>query len=260
MSTDDNQRNPFFRPMFVGAAVLVALVVVIGVVIAIMNAARVDDSERVAAPAPSPSTTPTSEPMDVEGGASVCGLDGIEMSNSLSSTPEAEWAYQGTTAYPMSAEYGPAATSEEGARYCFQRSPAGALFMAANAAVQGSDSSVSEAWSKYGIADGPYYDELMDEEGGTTSGSDDAGSLESEGTRMSVAGFRILAYDGDVARVDLAVRGSYGGQFLTMSGVYELVWRDGDWKISTDVAEPLNTALIPDMTGYTPWGDGVSTR
>ncbi|MBD5788349.1 hypothetical protein IF650_19490 [Cellulosimicrobium terreum] len=249
MATDDNEQNPFTRPRFITATVLVALIVVLGIVLAIVNATRSDDPDPApepSSPSPTTSAAPTTEPSDDAGGASVCGLGGEELTGSLSTAPEAEWAYQGTTAYPTSPEYGPGETTADGVRFCFQHSPTGALFMAANALVQGSDPVVSQAWVDYSLADGPYRDELIGQVGDTSG---------SEGTRMSLAGFRMLAYDGDTARVDLAVRASSGGQNLTLSGVYKLVWQDGDWKISADVAQPLNTATVPDLAGYITWGE-----
>ncbi|MDF2826778.1 MAG: putative rane protein [Mycobacterium sp.] len=249
MATDDNEQNPFTRPGFIAAAVVVALVVVLGIVIAIVNATRSgnpDPAPEPSAPSPTTSAAPTSEPSHVAGGASVCGLEGEELSGTLSTAPAADWAYQGTTAYPTSPEFGPGETSADGVRFCFQHSPTGALFMAANALVQGSDPAVSQAWIEYGLADGPYREELIGQVGDTSG---------SEGTRMSLAGFRMLAYDGDTARVDLAVRAPSEGQNLTLSGVYELVWQDGDWKISADVVRPLNTATVPDLAGYITWGE-----
>ncbi|MBE9924858.1 hypothetical protein G8C93_02995 [Cellulosimicrobium cellulans] len=248
MATDDNEQNPFTRPGFIAAAVVVAIVVVLGIVIAIVNATRSDDPDPTEPSPTSPTTSaaPTPEPSDVAGGASVCGLEGEELAGTLSTAPAANWAYQGTTAYPTSPDFGPGETSADGVRFCFQHSPTGALFMAANALVQGSDPAVSQAWVEYGLADGPHREELLGQVGDTSG---------SEGTRMSLAGFRMLAYDGDTARVDLAVRASSEGQNLTLSGVYELVWQDGDWKISADVAQPLNTATVPDLAGYITWGE-----
>jgi hypothetical protein len=249
MATDDNEHNPFTRPGFIAAAVLVALVVVLGIVIAIVSATRSDDPDTApepSSPSPTTSAAPTTEPSNVAGGASVCGLEGEELTGTLSTAPDAEWAYQGTTAYPTSPEFGPGETTADGVRFCFQHSPTGALFMAANALVQGSDPAVSQRWIDYGLADGPHREELIGEVGDTSG---------SGGTRMNLAGFRMLAYDGDTARVDLAVRASSEGQNLTLSGVYELVWQDGDWKISADVAQPLNTATVPDLAGYITWGE-----
>lgn len=248
MAAEDNEeRSPFARPGFIAAAVVVALIVVLGIVLAIVNATRADpEPSATSSSAPSASAAPTSEPSEAAGGASVCGLTGEDLSGSLSTAPGAEWQYQGTTAYPTSSEYGPAETDEAGFRYCFQRSPEGALFMAANALVQGSDPSVSQEWVGYALADGPHREDLLSEVGAASG---------SEGTRMSIAGFRLLHYDGETARVDLAVRASSQGQNLTLSGVYELVWQDGDWKISADVPQPLNTATVPDLAGYITWGE-----
>ncbi|MEK8229337.1 hypothetical protein NKG05_30680 [Oerskovia sp. M15] len=139
MDTDDNEQNPFTQPGFIAAAVVVALLVVLGIAIAIMSATRSDvpdPTPEPSSPAPTTSTAPTSEGSDGAGGASVCGLGGDELTGSPSTAPDAEWAYQGTTAYPTSTKFGPGETNDDGVRYCFQHSPTGAVFAAANAAVQ----------------------------------------------------------------------------------------------------------------------------
>lgn len=248
MNDESQTQSPFTRPGFIAAAVVVALIVVLGIVIAIVNATGDGGSQTAPSPAPPAATTaPTTEPPDATGGTSVCGLEGVVAEPArLSTSPDAEWQYQGTTAYPTSPTYGPGAAQENGARYCFQHSPEGALFMAANAIAQGSDSSVGPAWVDYAVADGPYREELLADMGAST---------DTEGTRLAIAGFRLLHYDGETARVDLAVRGSVEGQSITLSGVYELVWQDGDWKISADVGQPLDMGTIPDLAGYISWGE-----
>ena len=248
MAEDNEQQSPFTRPGFVAATVVIALIVVLGLVIVIVNMTR-DDPD----PAPPTSTSaepttaaPTSEPPEAAGGASVCGLPGEVLEGTLTTAPAAEWEYQGTTAYPTSSEFGPGDTSAGGVRFCFERSPEGALFAAANSLVQGSDPSIAEEWLQYIVAEGPFRDQLLADVGSGTTG---------EGTRLAIVGFRVLAYDGETARIDLAVRGTSQGQTITLSGVYELVWQEGDWKISADVAQPLNMATIPDTAGYIAWGE-----
>ena len=248
MAEDNEQQSPFTRPGFVAATVVIALIVVLGLVIVIVNMNR-DDPD----PAPTTSTSveptsaaPTSEPPEAVGGASVCGLPGEVLEGTLTTAPAAEWEYQGTTAYPTSSEFGPGDTSAGGVRFCFERSPEGALFAAANSLVQGSDPSIAEEWLQYIVAEGPFRDQLLADVGSGTTG---------EGTRLVIVGFRVLAYDGETARIDLAVRGTSQGQTITLSGVYELVWQEGDWKISADVAQPLNMATIPDTAGYIAWGE-----
>ena len=248
MAEDNEQQSPFTRPGFVAATVVIALIVVLGLVIVIVNMNRDDPN-----PAPTTSTSveptsaaPTSEPPEAVGGASVCGLPGEVLEGTLTTAPAAEWEYQGTTAYPTSSEFGPGDTSAGGVRFCFERSPEGALFAAANSLVQGSDPSIAEEWLQYIVAEGPFRDQLLADVGSGTTG---------EGTRLAIVGFRVLAYDGETARIDLAVRGTSQGQTITLSGVYELVWQEGDWKISADVAQPLNMATIPDTAGYIAWGE-----
>ncbi|MFS0703230.1 hypothetical protein AB6N23_01785 [Cellulomonas sp. 179-A 9B4 NHS] len=245
MATEDDAQNPFTRRGFIAAALVIALIVVLGVVIAIVNATRADDT--AATPTTAPTTTSaaaTTSATQAAGGASVCGLAGEELSGTITTAPEAVWEYQGTIGYPTSELYGPGETAD-GARYCFQRSPAGALFMAANAIAQGSDPATSSTWAQRALAEGPYREQLLT----------DVGAGSSDGTRLRVAGFRVLDYDGDSARIDLGVVGSASGQNVTLSGVYELVWQVGDWKISADVPAPLDMATIPDLAGYITWGE-----
>ena len=66
---------------------------------------------------------------------------------------------------------------------------------------------------------------------------------------------KLFPYDGDSARIDVAVRGSASGKTLNLSMVYPLVWEDGDWKLNvTDASAPIDVATIPDLAGYITWG------
>ena len=247
MADEENEQNPWTRPGFVAAAVVVAIVVVLGIVLAVVAATR-DDEDPPASPTPNQtSTAPTAEPTAAAGGASVCGLDGVEEGTArLTTAPAVEqWDYQGTVAYPISDEFGPGETDPAGFRYCFQHTPEGALFAAAYAVGVGTDQTVVPEWIKYFTAPGPYRDQLIQEP---------ANSSESSDVRLRIAGFRLLAYDGDTARVDVALVGSVEGQTVNMSAVYPLVWSEGDWKVSTDTPEPGSVASIPDLAGYIAWG------
>lgn len=236
--------SPFTRPGFIVSAVVVALIVVLGVTMAV-RAARED---KVAEPGDVPTAADTSSPTMTPAAdtkASVCGLSGDQTRPPIA-PPAVTWAFQGTIPYPSSPDVGPGKTSPDGYRFCFQRSAAGAVVMAANAIAQGSDPQLGDAWAEYALGSGRYRAELAHKIG-TATGAD--------GTRLKVVGFRVLDYSDDAARVDLALEVSAQNQTLTMSTVYELVWENGDWKISADVPRPLDTASIPDASGYTPWGD-----
>lgn len=247
MATDDDgQQNPFTRPGFIAAAVVIVVVVVLGIVLAIVNGTRDDEPGALPSSSPAgPSAAPTADTTEIPGGASVCGLGGEVLSGTLTTAPVAEWQYHGTASYPFSAEVGPAETDPAGFRYCFQHTPEGALFAATYAATVGTDPTVVSEWVKYFAAPGIYRDQLIEEAGSAGESAD---------IRLRVAGFRLLAYDGSTANVDVAMVASVQGQTVNMSAVYPLVWSDGDWKLSTDTPEPGNVASIPDLTGYTPWG------
>ena len=246
-SDDDNQQSPFAKPGFLISAVIVVLVVVAGVFLGIMNATRDDPESDAATPAPSSATpTPTNEPVDTPSGDSICNLAGESLSGTLSTAPETTWEYQDTLAYPTSPEFGPAETNPDLVRYCFQRSPEGALFAAANAAVQSSGPAYVE-WMNYFLADE------------TVNRQELLADLEpSEGVppdmRLSIEGFKILSYDGSSAKIDLAARIAASGEPIYMSTVYDLVWENGDWKLlPQNPSNPLRAAQIPDLAGYVLW-------
>ena len=119
--------------------------------------------------------------------------------------------------------------------------------MAGNAISQGTyDHQMAGEWLNYVVAEGPYREELLQDTGSTQSPSN---------SRLAIQGFRLLSYTGDTARVDIAVRTTVSGQTVAFSGAYDLVWQDGDWKISTETSEPLNMVQIPDISGYIAWGE-----
>lgn len=240
MANEDSERSVWSRPGFIVAAVAVGVLAIVGVVLAIVTAVSSSDDDGPTA-APTAAPTATADASD----SSVCGIGSVELSGTLTTAPEVEWAYQGTTAYPTSLTAGPGVTSSTGIRSCFEHSPTGALFMAANAIAQGSDSGTGTEWAQSALAQGQYRDELLTQLGTPTGDA---------GTRMDIAGFRLLAYDGETARIDLAVEGSASGTAVTLSAVYELVWQDGDWKLSTATQTPLDMATIPDFAGYITWG------
>jgi len=242
MAADDDERSPFTRPGFIAAAFVVVLVVVLGIVLVVVNA---NDDD----PGPTPtssgtSAAPTTEPTAVAGGESVCGLRGEVLNGTVTTAPDAEWEYVGTVAYPTSETYGPAENDPAGFGYCYQRSPEGALFAAAQAVAQGAVPD-NRAWIEYFAAEGPFREQLLAEGTGGSS---------SEGTRLRIAGFRVLSYDGETARIDLAGEGSTAEGSITFSAVYDLVWQGGDWKVSTDTATPFDFASIPNFVGYVAWG------
>jgi hypothetical protein len=249
-STTQEERSPLAKPWFIGSAVVVGLIVAAGIVVATTGGDQPTPQPSPTAPAASPSA---SEPADTD--ASVCGLAGVEMSGRVTTAPEVtSWDYQDVFAYPVSATAGPGEIADAGYRYCYQRTPTGAVFAAANAAMTGftTDHTLMDGWREYVFSDGAYRAELLATDNGVQA-NQEAGAV-----RAEIAGFKLLAYDGDTARVDIAFTGSSGANTVTGSGVYELVWAEGDWKLNTDVREPARVSQIPSTAGYVTWREGAA--
>lgn len=254
MTTDESEQSPFSRPGFIASAVLVAVVLVLAVVLLIVNANRGEDAPATAQPpgVEAAPQTPVEAPAVSAGGASVCGLGGEAGPDALRPVtgPEVDvWDYVDVSAYPTSAVYGPGAIDEEGGfRYCFQHSPEGALFAAAYIAASGTGTDIDPvAWAQYYTSPGEHRQEVIE-------AAEDRTPSESD-TRLRLAGFRVLAYDGDSARIDLGFATSTGGQSAKVSFVYNLVWVDGDWKIDMSIEDFVSGSALPDLVGYVAWSE-----
>lgn len=249
------KQNPFTKPGWLISAGVILVIVAVGVTLSIQAALRPNTSSGQAA-ATTTSEKPSSELTLSESSAtastSVCGLAGdrIESPGRIPSAPEATWEYQGMYPYPTSPTYGPAAATDDGIRYCYQRSPEGAVFAAANAIAQGSAHEKSLAFAEYFLAQGPTrsaaLDQIRSEQSSTSSTSS---------SRITISGFKLLTYDGSKAKVDIALTVASTSSTSRASAVYDLVWEDGDWKwVIQDIKNPAHVSQIPDLIGYTTWG------
>lgn len=225
------------------------MLLVVALVVVLVAGGR-DSTPDVPAATQGP-TSASVEPTESPSNAGPCGLSPDLGTTTLTRAPEAVWAYEGTMAYPTSTTFGPAQVSSEGYRRCFQQSAAGALFAAANAAAQiGADMSVVRPWLSYFVAEGPFRDAFL----ATLPEEGESAPTAASDTRTRIAGFRLLSFTGDAARVDLALVGSGKGQAVNVSMIYELVWHDDDWRLS--VADPTTasgSATLPSLAGYVLW-------
>ncbi|PFG44950.1 hypothetical protein ATJ97_0226 [Georgenia soli] len=245
MASDDSEQNPYTRPGFVAAAIVVALVVVLAAVLSYRAVAEPDDPDPTTAPTssdPTATAAPTESP-SAQGGESVCGLEPVELDGTLTAAPDTEWELVGTTAAPSVEDHGPGEVEEDGFRYCFAQTPTGALLAAANVAAMGSDPGLSPKVAEHLFAEGVGRDVALSE---TPTGN--AGG----GVRVQIAGFRLLDYSGESATVDIAMRGSNGA---IAGQVFDLVWEDGDWKVqlAPDGQLPTDVVVLPDLAGYLLW-------
>lgn len=231
--------------------VVVVLVLLLAVVLLVVNVFRGGDDVPQGV-APSAVATEDSGGGGGEGtsgataaGAPACPENEGSQDRIVAEAPQATWRYQELIAYPVSEQFGPAITDDVG-RFCFQHSPTGALFMALNAAASGSARSgdFGQAYLARIVADGPYREQQL------AKGTPGYGG---EDSRIAVAGFKVLDYTGGTATIDLGIDGTYKGQQAYASAVYLLTWQDGDWRLRSDVEEPLNVSVLPNLAGYIPW-------
>lgn len=227
----------------IGSAVVVAAIVVLGLVLSLTNIFGGQTEPTTNASAPSPSTatataTPTPQPE-----ASVCGLEAVEMSGTVTKAPTATWALVGTTAAPSIEGQGPGKIDDDGYRSCYARTPTGALVAAANFAALGSYAPLRARFYDEATVPGPGRDALLKK---PITGAGDGG------TRVQIAGFRILRYDGNQADVDIAFRTSNGA---VGASVLNLQWSGGDWKlrVADDGTELSPVVQLPSLSGYTLW-------
>lgn len=173
-------------------------------------------------------------------------MPGFEEQSSLVQGPDVEWSYIGSVAVPGSDEVGPGEITAGGVRTCFAHTAAGAVTMAYNAAAQGSNPDTSVAFSEY-VWTGPGREEIVS----------DVSPASGEG-RLGLAGFRVLAYDGASARIDVAARVDASSGAGLVSGIYELVWEEGDWRIYASSGEASGASVEPieSLSGYTAWSEG----
>lgn len=257
MSVTGDQKNPLTRPGFIAAAVVIAVVLVLGLGVLIGTFTNKNEDHGHDSATGSTQGTQANDDADHQGagdknagGDSVCGLGGeVIEEKTLSKAPKAEWKYMDIVAYPTSKEYGPGKTADEGYVYCFQRSPEGAVFAASNVISHSmAPADIKNPWIEYIVAESPYRESFIAE---SLEDSDDEGTSD---TRLDIQGYRLLSYDGNRARVDIGIRGVSGGQTVYMSNLCDLVWENGDWKLEVSGdGEALRSAVVPNLSGYVDW-------
>lgn len=224
------------RPIVVVSAVLLAVVLVAGVIVAV-----------VGAPNPAP-VSPSAASTDPDSSSSKCGIADGDQSVPTSRAPEASWELVGRIAAPSNRAVGPGLIASDGLRSCFAHSPTGALFAATTIVAQGSTPALALRNAQNNFAAGPGRDivvsQLREARADTAPGAAQVSA--------QIAGFQVLKYEGRTATVDLAVTRSNG---VVLSAVIDLVWQDGDWKcvLQDNGQARVPIRQIPSLAGYVFW-------
>lgn len=236
----DGQR-PRASMKIIVSAVVVSAIVIAGVILALVNLLG-GGKEEAAPVAASPSSSPAA-PTTASPQASVCGLTPVEMSGTVTVPPVATWTLVGTIAAPSVKGQGPGVVDTDGYRSCYAHTPTGALLAAANYTAIGSTPSLRAKFNDRAPVPGPGRDALLRK---GVQGSNNTT------TRIQIAGFRVLSYDGHQASIDLAFKTSNGA---IGGAVLPLQWANGDWKIrlGDDGSDLSQVAQIQDLNGYILW-------
>jgi hypothetical protein len=247
MSDQSEQQSPFRSRRFILSVLVVGIIALCAVVVLISNLVGGNSQgEPAATSSPTAFATPTSQassatPTDSD--PSACGLGGYETSNTVDSAPEAEWELVGTVAAPTApSTIGPGVVEANGFRSCFAHTSTGALYAAANVVALGSMAGLGEEVTDKLVLPGP----------GRTAALEQVGGSNDSTVRYQIAGFDVLSYDGNTAKVDIAVT---TGEGKLVSFVQSMQWSGGDWKIvlADNGAPQIAPAPLTSLGGYTPW-------
>ena len=258
-SDQGDGRSPWTRPRFVTAAAVVALLVLLGAVVALTG--RGDDGSTAAPPSTTagqdqPATdvvddgpaddTPT-DPADDTGGESTCGLPAGDQTIPAAVAPPTTWELVGGLATPTDPDtYGPGQISDNGVRSCYSRDPVGALYAATNFLAQ------ADALDADGLRQ--LAEQISSEGTGRAAFLAQVDRLELESaqtdTRFAFAGYEYITYTPEVAVFDLALQ--VGAD--TVSLPVTLQWTNGQWLYVTQpngsVGQP---EAVPSLAGFVPW-------
>jgi len=232
--TNEDQ-NPLTKPKFIISAVVVAIIVALGIILAVLP-----KGGGTAAPAASSSNSPSTSTQSSAGpAASVCGLPDGDQSKPATAPTDTKWELVGKVAAPTSPErYGPGKTAPTGLRTCFAHSPTGALYAAANVTTLSAVGKTRLVLENLAIPSAER-DALLKQPEPALSTS-----------TAQLAGFAIRSYSSDKAVIDLAFKGD-NGAFVSIP--VPLQWHAGDWKIIVPATGSTGAGQIPDISGYVPW-------
>lgn len=234
--TVNEEQSPLTKPKFIISAVVVAIIVALGIILAVIP--KGGDT-----PSPEPSnarpTSGISQP-SATSAASVCGLPSGNQAKPATEPADTKWELVGKIAAPTSPkQFGPGKTEPNGLRSCFAHSPTGALYAAANVTVLSATGKARLVYDQLAVP-GPERDALLNK----------PEPQQTSGATAQIAGFQIRSYDTDRAVVVIAAKGSNGA---LVSVPVPLQWHGGDWKVVVPATGSTGGGQISDLSGFIPW-------
>ncbi|WP_139346848.1 hypothetical protein [Sinomonas mesophila] len=232
----DRQSSPWTRPWFIASAAVVAVLVALGVLYAVLPAPGAEP-----APATSPSASSTNTAQGDQDSA--CGLPTGDQRYPSVGLPT-KWELLGRVAVPTDPKgIGPGRV-DGNLRTCYQHSPTGALYAAANLVGLGFRPEGPKLIHKELMAESPERDRLM--------ASPPAETPENPSLTMQIGGFKVASYSGDTAKITIGVKGTKAPSTVFYGSLsLALRWEDGDWKVMPEGATTMTQ--LQDLSDFVPW-------
>ena len=236
-TTETNKsQNPLASPKFVLSAVIVALLVVLGLILAFLP--KSTGSAEVVSP--TNSITPTIASTSAAVDTSICGLPDGDQSKPVTSPTNTKWELVSKVAVPTSPDdFGPGKTSADGLHSCFAHSPNGALYAGFNMIVLGS-SGRNDLLAQNLVVEGPERELMLTQPTGSAT----------QRAPFQLAGFKFVDYSGDRAVIEYAVTTANGS---TGSFPMAIQWQDGDWKWVPPATGQPESKQLSDLNGFITW-------
>jgi hypothetical protein len=233
--TVNEDQSPLTKPKFIISAVVVAIIVALGIILALLP-----KGGGTASPKPDSTSTSTSNQPTATSGTSVCGLPSGDQAKPATTPADTKWELVGKIAAPTSpTQFGPGKTEANGLRSCFAHSPTGALYAAANMTALSSAGKAELVYEQLAVP-GPERDAVLNSTPTAAPNS----------VTAQLAGFTFRSYEAERAVIDLAFMGS-NGTFVSIP--VPLQWYEGDWKLIVPATGDTGARQLTDLSGYIEW-------
>ncbi|MFP3460095.1 hypothetical protein R5O87_04510 [Arthrobacter globiformis] len=233
--TMNEDQNPLTKPKFIISAVVVALIVALGIILALLPRGGGTSTAEPSNPGSTTTSTQSSE-----AAASVCGLPPGDQTKPATTPTDTKWELVGKIAAPTAPmQYGPGKTEANGLRSCFAHSPTGALYAAANMTALSAAGKANLVYEQLALPS-PERDAVLKSSPSAAPSS----------VTAQLAGFTFRSYDADRAVIDLAFKGA-NGTFVSIP--VPLQWYAGDWKFVVPATGDTGARQITDLGGYIEW-------
>jgi hypothetical protein len=229
-------QSPWTRPRFIASAAVVVVLAALGLVYLALPS-----PSNGQAPAAIPSATATAT-ANAQAGQSACGLPAGDQRYPSVGLPT-KWELLGRVAVPTDPKgIGPGRT-DGSLRTCYQHSPTGALYAAANIVGVGTLPGGPAVINKNFAAKSPARDQALATPP-TQTPLDPSMS-------MQIGGFKVVSYAPDSATIALGMKVTQDSRAGYGSVTYALRWEGGDWKV---VLEDSSTSTsLKDLSDFVPW-------